>query len=81
MTDTEQAILETLIELESTARSAVAAGPKPSVLPLVARLDQLAAQLPAGGDPELRHFLQRRSYEKARLHLEGKAAERGSCGH
>jgi hypothetical protein len=28
----------------------------------------------------LRHFLQRKSYEKARARLEGKSAARGSCG-
>jgi len=81
MTATEQAILETLVELETKARSAATANPKPNVLPLVIRLDELATQLSAGGDPELRHFLQRRSYEKTRLHLEGKAAERGNCEH
>jgi hypothetical protein len=29
------------------------------------RLDQVERQLPAGIDPQLRHFLQRRSYSKA----------------
>lgn len=81
MTETEQAILELLVELETRAKGAASETPKQSVLPLITRLDEFAAQLPAETDPELRHFLQRRSYEKARMHLEGKAAERGSCGH
>ncbi|MEP6822033.1 MAG: hypothetical protein ABI946_06755 [Chthoniobacterales bacterium] len=29
------------------------------------RIERLAAQLPAGADPQLRHFLQRCSYGKA----------------
>lgn len=29
------------------------------------RLEQLEQQLPSGVDPQLRHFLQRRSYSKA----------------
>ncbi len=79
MTQTEQDILRALDALDDAVRSMKTANPKPSLLPLFARLDELAAQLgPADG--ELRHFLQRRSYEKARLHLQGRAAERGSCG-
>lgn len=70
MTATEQAILGALLELDATAKRMATANPKPSLAPLLARLDQLAAQLPADSDPELRHFLQRKSYEKARLHLQ-----------
>jgi hypothetical protein len=80
MTATEQAILDTLLELEARAARMPGAHPKPDLRPLVARLDALAAALPADADPELRHFLQRRSYEKARLKLQGQAAARGRCG-
>lgn len=33
------------------------------------RIEQLEQQLPASADPQLRHFLQRRSYTKALEHL------------
>ena len=46
---------------------------------LWARLDALAAQLPPGGNHDLRHYLQRKSYEKARLWLEGVDPEKGTC--
>lgn len=80
MTATEQAILDTLLDLEAKAAQMATANPKPNLLPVFARLDELAAALPADADPELRHFLQRRSYEKARLKLQGMVAARGSCG-
>ena len=68
----EQKLLEALVELNNAVRAM--ANPKPSLLPLFARIDSLAEQLPAGTDPELRHYLQRKSYEKARLRLEMKVA-------
>ncbi len=33
------------------------------------KLDRIEQQLPPGTDPQLRHFLQRRSYSKALDHL------------
>ena len=80
MSQTEQQILQTLIELDAAVKSLATAQPKPSLMPLFARLDELATQLPRSADPELLHFLQRKSYEKARARLEGQAAARGSCG-
>lgn len=81
--DTENRILETLLELESTVNNLASTGARPNLVPLFSKLDEFAAQLPAGSDPELRHFLQRKSYQKARLLLQGRGAEnrRGSCGH
>ena len=70
MTVTEQQILETLVELDELVKSMAAANPKPSLLPVFARLDELAARLPPGTSPELLHYLQRKSYEKARRLLE-----------
>ena len=43
------------------------------------RLDALAAQLPPSTPHDLRHYLQRKSYEKARLWLEGVDPEKGTC--
>jgi hypothetical protein len=44
--------------------------PKPDLRPLFARLDKLAAQLPADAPADLRHYLQRKSYQKARALLQ-----------
>jgi len=79
MNSTEQAILEALLELDATVKNP-GGGPKPSLAPLLARLDRLAAQLPPGSDPELRHFLEQRSYEKALIQLRGDRAASGTCG-
>ena len=81
MTDIEQQILDTLLQLESTIKTIPTANPKPNLMPLFARLDDLASQLPKKSDPNLRHYLQRKSYEKARLLLQGRDAEnaRGTC--
>lgn len=38
-------------------------------------IEALAAQLPAPVDPNLAHYLQRHSYDKALAFLEGRAAE------
>jgi hypothetical protein len=82
MTDPEEAILETLRSLEAAARNMLTTNPKPDLRPLFSRLNQLTAQLPPDTDPQLVHYLTRGSYEKARLHLEGRFAEiaRGKCG-
>jgi hypothetical protein len=81
MTGIERHILQTLIELDAAVKSMPAANPKPSLLPLFARLDELARQLPRDTAPDLLHYLHKKSYEKARLFLEGRDAEnaRGNC--
>jgi hypothetical protein len=81
MNETERAILQTLVELDSTVKSMPTANPKPSLLPIFTRLDDLTRQLPKNASPELLHFMHKKSYEKARLLLEGRGAEnaRGNC--
>ena len=81
MTPTEQAILKALDELDAAAKAMPTALPKPNLLPIFQRLDELARELPKDSNPELLHFLKRKSYEKARLLLLGRAEEneRGSC--
>ena len=81
MTPTEQAILKALDELDAAAKAMPTALPKPNLLPIFQRLDELARELPKDSNPELLHFLNRKSYEKARLLLLGRAEEneRGSC--
>ena len=59
------------------------ANPKPDLLPLFSRIDGLTLRLPKDADPTLLHYLHRKSYEKARLWLEGRDEENqaGSCRH
>ena len=81
MSDTEQTILQTLLELESAVKSMPTAHPKPNLLPIFERLDGLARQLPKTTNPDLLHYLHKKSYEKARLLLQERDAEnaRGKC--
>lgn len=84
MTELEQNILEALLGLERTVAALPQANPKPSLLPLFARLDEMTRALPPGSDPLLLHYLHKKSYEKARLFLQGREADnaRGNChGH
>ncbi|HAB15805.1 MAG TPA: hypothetical protein PLX89_11050 [Verrucomicrobiota bacterium] len=70
-------ILDALRHLEAEA----ARTPPGNLRAPLAELDRLTQDLPRDTDPELRHFLRQRSYEKARLFLEGRLAEitRGGC--
>lgn len=83
MTATEKKLWETLVELDRQVKAMPTANPKPNLLPLFTRLDALAGELPPQTAPELRHYLQKKSYEKARLFLEGRDGENaaGNCGH
>lgn len=83
MTAMEQTILQALLELEQVIKSMPAANPKPDLIPLFSRIDDLTARLPKDTDPALLHYLHRKSYEKARLWLEGRDAENqaGNCRH
>lgn len=83
MTETEQNVLNTLVELEATVARMATANPKPSLLPLFTRLDELTRQLPSSTDPSLLHYLHKKSYEKARLYLQGRDSENqaGNCRH
>ena len=66
----EQQILGNLMALESAVARMPASNPKPDLVSIFARIDELARQLPPGTDPELLHFLQRKSYQKARALLQ-----------
>jgi hypothetical protein len=83
MTETEGQILRTLVELEETIRRMPTANPRPSLLPFFTRIDELTGQLPPQTDPSLLHYLHKKSYQKARLFLEGREAENqaGNCRH
>jgi hypothetical protein len=83
MNAVEQAILQSLTELEEAVRSMPNANPKPNLLPIFSKLEDLTRQLPKESDPNLLHYLHKKSYEKARLWLQGRDAEnaRGGCRH
>jgi len=83
MSTTERDILQALLELENTVKAMAEANPKPNLSPLFNRIDALTDQLPKNSDPALLHYLHRKSYEKARLWLEGRDAQNqaGSCRH
>ncbi len=81
MTETEQAIFQALNELDAAVKSMATARPKPNLLPIFERLDELARELPKSTNHDLLHCLSKKSYEKARLLLQGRGAEnaRGAC--
>jgi hypothetical protein len=87
MNETEKEILIALQELEQKVQSMKAASiPKPNLIPVFAKIDGLASQLgqlSPRADPSLLHYLHKKSYEKARLYLEGRDAENeeGACRH
>lgn len=74
MTEIEQQILQTLLEMERAAEAMATANPKPDLLPVFARLEELARQLPPSTEPMLLHYLDWKSYQKARLLLREMAA-------
>ena len=83
MPETEDALLRALNELDAAVKTMATAKPRPNLLPMFERIDELAQQLPRDTDPQLRHYLQKKSYEKARLFLQGRDAENqvGNCRH
>ena len=81
MTALEKQILERLVELDEKVKTMATANPKPNLLPLFGQIEELADQLPRSTAPDLLHYMQRKSYEKARQWLEGRFAEihKGGC--
>ena len=82
MSDLERKILDALRRLDSGVAAYRDGGPKPDLPGLFQELDDLTASLPARETPaDLLHYLHKKSYEKARLFLEGRDAEnaRGAC--
>lgn len=79
----ENNLLAALIELENAVKAMPTANPKPNLLPIFSRIEELTRQLPRNADQNLLHYLHKKSYEKARLHLQGRDAENqaGNCRH
>jgi len=76
-------ILAALVELDNAVKTMPTANPKPNLMPLFARIDELTKQLPRDANPTLLHYLHKKSYEKARLFLQNRDAENqvGNCRH
>lgn len=83
MTGIEQNILAALVELDTAVKAMKCAVPKTDLATIFTRIDELTRQLPRESDPNLLHYLHKKSYQKARLFLEGREAEnqRGNCQH
>lgn len=83
MTQLETELHQALLDLDGAVKRMAATRAPVDLLPLFVRIDELGARLPAGTDPQLVHFIQRKSFEKAAFWLEGRKAEitRGICGN
>ncbi len=83
MSTIETELLAALEDLDAKVKTMATANPKPNLIPVFERIDELGRQLPPDADPSLCHYIQRKSYEKARLWLLGRGAEnaKGKCGH
>lgn len=79
----EGKLLDALIELDNAVKTMPTANPKPNLIPLFHRIDELTGQLSDDDDPTLLHYLHKKSYEKARLFLLNRDAENqtGNCRH
>ena len=79
----EKDLLKTLVELETAVRAMPSPNPKMNLLQLFARIEELTHQLPGTTDPVLLHYLRKKSYQKARLYLQGQDGENaaGHCRH
>ena len=83
MTQLEQELHAALLDLDAAVKRMAATKTPVDLMPLFNRIDELGAKLPPGTDPQLVHFIQRKSFEKATLWLEGRKPEitRGICGN
>ena len=83
MDNVERELLAELVGLEDAVAKIATANPKPNLTEHFARIEELAGRLPKGTDPALMHYLQKKSYQKARMYLQGRDAENtmGSCRH
>ena len=75
MTALEKSILNTLVELEEAVKGFRTANPRPDLAPIFLQLDRMASQLPEGTDPNLLHYMKKKSYQKAMFFLQGPETE------
>ena len=69
MNSIESSILSELENLDRAVKSMSTANPKPNLIPIFEELDRLLEGLGPDGDPQLKHFLEGKSYQKAMLYL------------
>jgi hypothetical protein len=83
MSNLEKDLLAALVELDTAVAAFSGQGTKQDLQPLFKRIDRLAGELPKTSNPNLLHYLHKKSYQKARLFLEGRDAEntQGNCRH
>lgn len=74
MTEIEEQVLESLLEMERAVEGMAGAKTRPDLRPIFERLDRLAQRLPPSTEPMLLHYLDRKSYQKARVFLQELAA-------
>lgn len=81
--EVEQQLLQSLLALEQAVANMANANPKPNLGEHFTRIDKLTAELPKDTDAALLHYLHKKSYQKARLYLQGRDAENtmGNCRH
>ncbi len=77
----ETSVLKTLHALEAAIAAGRPPSPNPTLRTVLSQLDQLTTELPPTIRADLRHYLQKRSYQKARILLEGGDPEAGACPH
>lgn len=80
MESLEHALLDKLLELETAAKTLATTKPKPDLMGLFGEIERLAGRLPKSSNPSLLHYLQRKSYQKARLLLQGENPETPETG-
>ena len=83
MTKLENEVLTALLDLEQAVKSMAGGNSRPNLQSLFGRIEDLTGQLPRDTNANLLHYLHKKSYEKARLFLQGLDAEnaKGSCRH
>jgi hypothetical protein len=81
MNESEHELLNQLRALEARMASGSAPGSGPSLVTIFEDIDRLGARLGTSAAPELRHYLAKKSYRKARIWLEGGDPEAGACPH
>lgn len=81
MDSLHQSLHQKLVDLENAVAGMASTDPKPDLMAIFNDIESLGAQLPTGTDPALLHYLQRKSYQKARLFLEDRDSENetGDC--
>jgi hypothetical protein len=75
MTALEKSILSKLVELEEAVKGLGTGSPKPNLAPIFLQLDGMTSELPRDTDPNLLHYLNKKSYQKAMFFLQGRESE------